>query len=222
METARSAASEEVATQTRGTARFDTILDAAEQVFASGYAGSSMREIAERAGVAQALIHYHFETKEKLFEAVVARRAGKINGTRAQMLDALFLKSTPPRLEDIIEALFRPTIAIGHDGDNSFSRILVSSANSADPRDQALVEQYYDPIALKFIDAIMAITPGLSRKNAVWAYMFAIGVGMTMMATTGRPLRLSDGQCDDSDIEAMLERIVPFICAGVRALDQKS
>lgn len=222
MKTDGGAAREAAAVQTRNTARFDTILDAAEQVFASGYAGASMREIAERAGVAQALIHYHFETKEKLFEAVVSRRGGKINDTRARMLDALFLKDTPPSLEDIIEALFRPTIAAGHDGDNSFSRILVSAANSADPRDQALIKLYYDPIALKFIDALMAIRPDLTRKNAVWAYMFAIGVGMTMMATTGRPQRLSDGECDDSDIEAMLERIVPFICAGVRALGQKN
>lgn len=220
--TMRGTAGQDATVQTRGTARFDTILDAAEQVFASGYAGASMREIAERAGVAQALIHYHFETKEKLFEAVVARRGGQINNTRALMLDALFLKDRPPHLEDIIEALFRPTIAAGHAGDNSFSRILVSSANSADPRDQALVEQYYDPIALKFIDALMAISPDLTRKNAVWAYMFAIGVGMTMMATTGRPQRLSDGECDDSNIEAMLERIVPFICAGVRALSEQN
>lgn len=218
MATIRGKPREDVPVQARGTARFDIILDAAEQVFGTGYAGASMREIAERAGVAQALIHYHFDTKEKLFEAVIARRAGEINGQRAQMLDALFAGDDAPRLEEVIEALFRPTIAVDHDNANSFSRILVSAANSAEERDQLLVQRYYDPIALKFIDAFMALTPGLARMNAVWAYMFAIGVGMTMMATTGRPLRLSGGECDDRDVEAMLARIVPFICAGVRAL----
>lgn len=198
--------------------RSDAILDAAESVFASGYAGASMREIAERAGVAQALIHYHFDTKEKLFEAVVARRAGQINGMRAEMLDALFAASPTPRLEDVIEALFRPTIAVGHGHPNGFARILVSMANSAEPRDQALTQRYYDEIAQKFIDAIIAVTPDLTRKEAVWAYMFAIGVGMTIMATTGRSTRLSQGEADDRDIEAMLARIVPFICSGIRAL----
>ena len=60
--------------------------------------------------------------------------------------------------------------------------------------------------------------PGLNDADAVWAYMFAIGVGMTMMARTGRPKRLSDGLCDDGDADAMLARIVPFICGGIRAL----
>lgn len=202
--------------------RFEAILDAAESVFASGYAGASMREIAERAGVAQALIHYHFDTKEKLFEAVVARRAGQINGMRAEMLDALFAASPTPRLEDVIEALFRPTIAVGHGHPNGFARILVSMANSAEPRDQALTQRYYDEIAQKFIDAIIAVTPDLTRKEAVWAYMFAIGVGMTMMATTGRSTRLSQGEADDRDIEAMLARIGPFICSGIRALADES
>src|SRR5262249_1824395 len=46
----------------------DAILDAAERLFAdSGFDGTSMRSIAEAAGVAQGLLHYHFGTKERLF-----------------------------------------------------------------------------------------------------------------------------------------------------------
>jgi AcrR family transcriptional regulator len=202
-------------------ARFDAILDAAEQVFASsGYDGTALREIARRAGVAQGLIHYHFGTKETLFEKMVERRSGQINRRRAQLLDRL-MAGGGAGLEDIVEALFRPTIEAGlelaEDG-GGFARILVSFANSSDPRDQRLTEKYYDPIALKFIDALERVEPALDRANAVWAYMFAIGVGMMMMARTGRPKRLSEGLCDDGDADAMLARIVPFICGGVRAL----
>lgn len=201
--------------------RFEAILDAAEAVFAaSGYEGASLREIALRANVAQGLIHYHFKTKAQLFDSMVARRSGEINGARAARLDALFARGAPS-LEEIIEALFRPTIEAGRDTDHNagtYARILASAAGSADPRDQALVEKYYDPIARRYIDALQQAQPGLSRGDAVWAYMFAIGVGMTMMAQTGRPGRLSDGACDDADAEAMLARIVPFICGGIRAL----
>jgi len=205
----------------QGESRQDAILDAAERVFAvSGYQGAAMRAIAEEAGVAQGLIHYHFKTKENLFEAMAARRSGQINERRAALLEDLFAQGTPP-LEAIVEALFRPTIEAGLDlarDGGAFARILVSFANSADPRDQKLIETYYDPIARKFIAALLQAEPGLSRADAVWAYMFAIGVGMTMMAKTGRPARLSDGLCDDGDAEAMLARIVPFICGGIRAL----
>lgn len=202
--------------------RIKAILDASEFVFArSGFAGAGLREIAERAGVAQALIHYHFKTKDGLFEAVTARRSGEINTNRAKLLDELLADTGSVQLEQVVEALFRPTIEVGHSlssGGGDYSRILVSIANSSDDRDCRLIETHYDPIARKFIDVLCRIVPGLTRKDAVWAYMFSIGVGMTMMARTGRPARLSDGQCDDSNIEEMLDEIVVYVCGGIRAL----
>ena len=202
--------------------RFDTILDAAEYVFADkGFNGASMREIAARAEVAQALIYYHFDNKEKLFEAMAARQANAINEARAELLAKIFDTSENPKLEVVVEALFRPTIETGKilakEG-GGFSRILVSIANSSDPRDTQLAERYYDPIAKKFIEAFSRIEPDLPHKDAVWSYMFSIGVGMTMMAQTGRSKRLSDGVCDDGDIEEMLSEIVTYVCGGIRAL----
>lgn len=197
--------------------RIAAILDAAETIFAAGFAGASMREIAERAGVAQALIHYHFDTKEKLFEAVVARRTEEINGARAEMLDTLFVVCGTPQLEDVMDALFRPAILAGRDDGRGFSRIVAAIANSEEARDKALVQRYHDPIAKKFIDAIMLTTPGLEREEALWAYDFAVSVGMAMMARDGHG-RHSEGTRDDTDVEAMLTRMVPFVCAGVRAL----
>lgn len=207
-----------------GESRFDAILDAAEGVFAArGYDGASLRVIAERAQVAQALIHYHFKNKAQLFEAMVARRSAAINDNRAARLEALMAGEAAPALEAIVDSLFRPTIEVGRgDGDDAgaYARILASVASSADARDQALAERYYDPIARAYIDALQRVLPGLSRADAVWAYLFAIGVGVTMMAKTGRPRRLSDGICDDGNAEEMLARIVPFVCAGIRALAQ--
>ncbi len=55
------------------------ILDAATKVFIrSGTAGARMQEIAEEAGVNQALLHYYFRTKEKLSEAVFRNSAGRM------------------------------------------------------------------------------------------------------------------------------------------------
>lgn len=50
------------------------ILDAAEAVFAeAGFSGASMQQIAERAGLPKANLHYYFGTKEGLYRAVLAR-----------------------------------------------------------------------------------------------------------------------------------------------------
>ena len=52
----------------------DRIIDAALQVFADvGYAGASMRTIAEKASVSAALIHHHFKDKETLWKIVNRR-----------------------------------------------------------------------------------------------------------------------------------------------------
>lgn len=66
----------EVATQKRPAERgqVEAILAAAEGCFSrAGYAGASMREIAEGAGVSKSLLHYHFQSKEHLFVEVQIR-----------------------------------------------------------------------------------------------------------------------------------------------------
>jgi AcrR family transcriptional regulator len=58
------------------------ILDAAEQVFsAHGYAGTSTREIARRAGVPFGALHYHWGTKKHLWDAVFRRLADRTRDT---------------------------------------------------------------------------------------------------------------------------------------------
>jgi AcrR family transcriptional regulator len=50
------------------------ILDAAGQCFAaSGYARTTVEEVASRAGVSKGLVHHHFGTKERILEAVLER-----------------------------------------------------------------------------------------------------------------------------------------------------
>ncbi len=74
------------------------ILDAAEQLFARvGFYGATTQEIAEACGVTKAMIHYYFDTKERLYRAVLDRilfeliklvqEASGRQGSRAERLD---------------------------------------------------------------------------------------------------------------------------------------
>ncbi|HEX2722277.1 MAG TPA: helix-turn-helix domain-containing protein [Gemmatimonadaceae bacterium] len=57
------------------------ILEAAKRVFIRrGTAGARMQEIADEAGVNQALLHYYFRSKERLSEAVFSRVAAPMFG----------------------------------------------------------------------------------------------------------------------------------------------
>jgi AcrR family transcriptional regulator len=56
------------------------ILTTAERLFSSkGFDGTSVRDIADEAGVNIAMISYYFGSKEKLMEALFARRSDDIN-----------------------------------------------------------------------------------------------------------------------------------------------
>ncbi|MBE0675887.1 MAG: helix-turn-helix transcriptional regulator, partial [Bacteroidales bacterium] len=49
----------------------ERIFTAASDIFEEkGYAAARMQEIADRAGINKALLHYYFTTKEQLFRAV--------------------------------------------------------------------------------------------------------------------------------------------------------
>src|SRR6185436_6737613 len=55
------------------------ILDAARTVFLQhGTAGARMQEIAQEAGVNQALLHYYFRSKERLAQAVFQQMASRL------------------------------------------------------------------------------------------------------------------------------------------------
>ncbi len=200
----------------------EVILDAAEMIFAEkGYEGTSMRSIAEKAKVAQGLIHYHWKTKEQLFESIIERGSGQINSVRRHFLESCFRYSDKglPTLEQVLEAFVRPAIEQGRsDSGEHFSQLIATFANSDDERSRELVHKYYDPIARKFVEALQKVLPDLSLSEIYWGYLMATSVVVSSMARTGRIKRLSEGAFDDNDTERIIHRLVRFIASGLYGL----
>ena len=83
----------------------DQIIQAAIHLFAvKGYAQTGMEEIAKEVGISKPAIYYHFESKEKLFEALLQRVDEFHSGVFAEL--ARMNLSLP----DLIEELIRRTI----------------------------------------------------------------------------------------------------------------
>jgi AcrR family transcriptional regulator len=82
------------------------ILDAAENLFAAAsFDIVSMRDVAAKASVPLGLINYHFQSKEKLFEAIIARRSDELNSRRRDAFAALKDK---PNLRQVLDVFLRP------------------------------------------------------------------------------------------------------------------
>lgn len=82
------------------------ILEGARRVFLErGYAGGSLKQVAEEAGVTQSLIHHHFRTKEHLWQGVQeAGFQGVLKDLRPILSEAA---RSPEFLEVLFEAYFR-------------------------------------------------------------------------------------------------------------------
>src|SRR4030095_1134131 len=71
----------------RSSATKDKILDAAEALFMEhGFEATTLRQITAAASVNLAAVHYHFGSKEELFEAVLTRRLDPMNQERLLLL----------------------------------------------------------------------------------------------------------------------------------------
>jgi len=85
----------------------DRILDAAEELFAAkGFEGSSMSEIARRVEIRTPSLYKHYESKESIYEAVLARLFEPFFATLDQFVDSGWsLSSGDLQIEQIMEHL---------------------------------------------------------------------------------------------------------------------
>ncbi|MEJ7587510.1 MAG: TetR/AcrR family transcriptional regulator [Ferruginibacter sp.] len=67
----------------------EAILQAARKAFIrKGLAGARMQDIADEAGINKALVHYYFESKEKLFGLIFGQEFAKLFSSLASVLTA--------------------------------------------------------------------------------------------------------------------------------------
>ena len=197
----------------------DLILDAAEKLFAvRGFYGVSIRQITTEADVDPALASYHFGKKKDIFEAVMLRRAEILNRERIQMLDDCIRRAqpNPAPLHEIIDAFTHALLNRSNKGGAGWKSYfaIIAQINNHPELGGVIMTQYFDPLAKKFLAAIHATMPNSSLEDLYWCYHFLSGALTLTFSGTDRISNLSDGLCPASDLDAVHERLVPFITAG--------
>lgn len=197
-------------------AGLDRLLDAAEDEFSErGYDGAGMKGIAARSGTSHSLLHYHFGTKERLYEAVIARRSAKINEARHDLLDQVDL-AAPDAIERIFAALMTPPLGPEGRG-KSYARIFAGLAAGGD-RDSDLVRKYYDKTARRFVDALANAAPKATRKDAARAYTMALGALVVALSGDERTNILAGEKSERTDPQALIPDLVVYARGGFDAL----
>ena len=202
----------------------DRLLDHAEALFARhGFHGVTIREVARAAGVDAALVHYYFETKQGLFDAVFTRRAEVLNEERMRSMDAYALAAGDKiSVDGCIEAFLEPIRRRSLQGDPGWKNYfrLVALVNNTYQWGGEMMTRYFDPVIRRLVDLLRVCMPNADDANLFWCYHFLSGALTLSLSETGRIDRLSSGVCVSTDVDAIYRRMVPFAAAGFRRVCQ--
>lgn len=201
------------------------ILDHAEALFAlHGLHGVTVREVARAAAVDPALVHYYFETKQGLFEAVFERRATVLNEERLRSMDQYALAAGDAiTVDGCVQAFLEPIWRHSYPDDphwNNYFR-MIALVNNTPEWGGAMMTRHFDPVIQRLIGLLRKCMPQAADADLYWGYHFLSGALTLSLSQTGRIDRLSDGVCASNDMEAILRRMVPFIAAGFRRICQQ-
>src|SRR5574342_410137 len=131
----------------------ERILAAAERLFAlRGYEATSLGEIADQVGIRPQAIYNHFESKWRLYEAVLERLLDPF----LRFLDAAL--AAPPPAERSADSL-AAEIAF-HAANPNLARLVQHAALAGGPQLALLIERWYRP----FFQRALLLAP---EKNAI-------------------------------------------------------
>jgi len=202
----------------------EQILDAAEYLFSKhGLHGVTLRDVAQRVGVHTTLMHYYFDDKRSLFEAVFARRAGITSERRMQAMARYEAEAGDhPTVEGALHAFLDTDLDLYLEGGEGWMNYGTFGARvSNTPEGAELMDRHFDPVVLKLVGILRRALPDTPEEDIFWGYHFVTGALMNTLARTGRIDRLSGGLCHSDDFLAVKTRMAKFMASGFLALAGK-
>jgi AcrR family transcriptional regulator len=197
------------------------VLAAAERLFAlHGFQNVSVRDITAEAGVNLASVNYHFGSKDALLFEIFRRRTAELNRERARMLhEAADRHGGKPPVREILRALFEPPLrwSTPESGRGISVQFIIRARSEGT---EAMREALRTDVShlRRFADALIAARPDLPKEEVYWRLHFCLGmIHNNRFAEFDRLHVLSDGATRESDVEALLGRMLDFGEAGFLA-----
>ncbi len=181
----------------------------------------TLRQVAARAGVDTALVHYYFDTKRGLFDAVFLRRARILNEERLRALDAYQREAGDHMtVEGVMAAFLRPVLEPSTHPWPGWRHYfaLVAQVNNTPVWGGETMTRYFDPVIHRLIDLLRRVMPAARDEDLFWAYHMLSGALTLTLGQTGRLDLLTDGLCRSDDLKTAAERMIVFAAAGFRAV----
>jgi len=191
--------------------RRQAIIRAAMEVFArNGFGGSTTREIAENAGISEAMIYCHFRNKQDLYTAIIEETLQE-SEPLYYPLDAMRNKDDPRVFTTIVS-----NYLLRHSQDTTFLRLLLFSGLEGHELASMFVagpvRKYFEFLADYMRErinegAFKPVDPQITSRCLL---------GMVHYLVLLREI-LGDDTLNSIDLTEEVETIVKVFCEGIRA-----
>ncbi len=191
------------------------LVDAAREEFLEhGYAGTTLRAVAKRAGVSLNLIHYHFDGKAALLADAVVQLMHAGHNVPARPDDA------PDDPEDLLHAfIVRQVTHMLAQQSASIMQLVLHELQNPSPIIDKIVELGARPTVAALAKLVAAILPDGTRDDVVRRCCMTI-IGQITHYKHGWPIIsrvYPDLELDANEIDGIAQHIARFSLAGIRA-----
>jgi AcrR family transcriptional regulator len=197
----------------------EQIITVAERLFAeNGFAGTTLRNVVNEAGVNLAAVHYHFGSKEELFRAVVARFARPVVAQELRLLSELKAGTELPSVEEILTAILQPSLEIlSEDEGTRLVRAKFMGRCRTEPEPiQSIANKEFAAATEAFLDLLQRVLPEQSRSQLWWKFDLVIATLIRVLAEAGKPYALLKSNRLE-DVQSTTQQLIRFLSPGMRS-----
>ncbi|MFG6097472.1 TetR/AcrR family transcriptional regulator [Leptothoe sp. ISB3NOV94-8A] len=195
----------------------EQLLNVAEQLIAErGYAGTTVRAIANQANANLAAVNYHFGSKEELFRAIFSRIAKPIVVEQLAILNGLQKKETVPSIEEILTAFLKPCFQkiVQNESFRTVRAQFMGRCWSEPEPLQSIASGEFMESRLAFLKILQQIIPDCSQRELNWKLDLVIATMIRVQNEAGKPDSLLKSS-QPEDVDCAVQYLVRFLTPGM-------
>lgn len=202
----------------------DRILRAASDLFATtGFNGTTLREITERADANLAAVNYYFRSKDDLILSTIEEAVRPLVAARMKALQDCLERAMPsiPTVDQLAEALVGPLLTFSRGENRNRLLLLMQIRSEPEGEHNAVVVKHFSPLHELFVNSLKVVLPQLSKSEIAFRYDCARGATLQSLVELAPARKLvTMPQHERSKLDTDKRRqaaLVRFVSAGFQA-----